>query len=126
MISGNVVSAAILDTVTPRSFRSSGEPAVGNAKVEKTPRRPTEHIRLQLINGVPSRCLHQAAQGFPTRATVHLGGSADVKRWIFLQLQFPIVLVIDGPSTDAQFRVPLELENAALEVIRIETQIRIQ
>ena len=79
-----LISPPVLDPVLPGAVRVSGETVMRQLQFSKAVSRPTQHIRLDLIERVPPRCFQQPADAFPAGVAVNLRRAAHVKRRVAL------------------------------------------
>ena len=119
MIAGYIISPPIFHQVTPKPVSLPGSAMVRQFELRKRGGGPAEHIRFDLIQGIPPGSPDKAADVFPTLSPIDLGGPPNMEDWIDFGFYFECAtdLAANCATTNPQFRVGLEPLEALLEVV---------
>src|ERR1035437_4830968 len=128
MIAGDVISAAVLDPISPGTVGGAGGLELKHAQVRKGAGLPTEHVRFHFIERVPAGGTDEATDGVPGGSAVNLCRAADMKRRVTGRVfdRGAVDPAVNGAASDAESRVEGKFGEADLKITLGEGKIAVE
>ena len=117
VISTRITHQTVLHQIAHMPVRGSGGAKVDELEVLEAVGFPSQHVRFNLVNRVPSCSRPQSPDRVPASPSVDLGCSSDVKPGIHFELKLAAQIVINLPTPNSQIRLLSEVLETLLKVI---------
>src|SRR5277367_2091057 len=107
----------MLHSVAEQTLLRSGEAMMKEMQVGEGVGLPSQHVRFDFIDCVPSRSRPEAADCLPAGSFIDFGRSANMELWICFEFQFSRNVVVYLSSADPEFWISVEVCKAFFEIV---------
>src|SRR5580692_9867152 len=120
MVSRHIVDLPIFDQPSPTPPRCPCKAMMSHLDIEKAHRRPSQHVRLDLIDRIGPGSNPQTTDCVPACPPIDLYASSHMENRMVFQNPLAVVLVVKNSTANSDLVILLKFKEGPFKIVGLE------